>query len=52
MKFLTPQIEALLKHHVKGKPLARTNISCGIFQDCDYNDERPRINFQKHAKRK
>ncbi|MCF7566841.1 hypothetical protein L3X37_00480 [Sabulilitoribacter arenilitoris] len=39
MKFLTPEIEALSKHHVKGKSLARTNISCGIFQDCDYNDE-------------
>ena len=29
------------------KPLARTNISCGIFQDCDYNEERPKLYHQK-----
>ncbi|GAA4268667.1 hypothetical protein [Hyunsoonleella aestuarii] len=43
MKFLTPEIEALSKAHVQGKSLARTNISCGIFQDCDYNEERPEL---------
>ena len=40
MKYLTPEIEALSKH-VEGKSLVRRNTSCGIFQDCDYNEERP-----------
>ncbi|WP_298340548.1 hypothetical protein [uncultured Algibacter sp.] len=40
MKFLTPEIEALSKHFVEGKSLARTNISCGIFQDCNPSEER------------
>jgi hypothetical protein len=42
MKFLTPNIEALSKNK-KRKLLARTNVSCGIFQDCDYNETRPEI---------
>ncbi|GAA4966971.1 hypothetical protein [Algibacter aquimarinus] len=46
MKFLTPEIEALSKD-IQGKSLARTNISCGIFQDCDYNEERPKLYYQK-----
>ncbi len=40
MKFLTPEIEALSKY-VEGKSLARTNISCGIFQDCNPSESRP-----------
>ena len=43
MKYLTPEIEALSKGNHMSKPLARTNVSCGIFQDCDYNEERPKI---------
>jgi hypothetical protein len=48
MKFLTPEIEALSKVHVKGKSLARTNVSCGIFQDCDYNEDRPELYSKKN----
>ena len=50
MKFLTPEIEALLKKvdaDVNDKSLARTNVSCGIFQDCDYNEDRPKLYHQK-----
>lgn len=43
MKYLSPEIEALSKHLVKGKSLARTNVSCGIFQDCNPSEERARI---------
>lgn len=46
MKYLTPETEALLKKadaDVNNKSLARTNVSCGIFQDCDYNEERPKL---------
>ena len=42
MKYLTPEIEALSKN-IQGKSLARTNVSCGIFQDCDYNEARPEL---------
>ncbi|MGB5420335.1 hypothetical protein [Algibacter sp.] len=48
MKYLTPEIEALLKNSNFGKSLARTNVSCGIFQDCDYNEERPKL-FQPNS---
>lgn len=46
MKFLTPEIEALSKEHVKGKLLARTNVSCGIFQDINPSEENPKL-YQK-----
>lgn len=56
MNFLTPEIEALLKKvdaDVNNKSLARTNVSCGIFQDCDYNEDRPKLyHQQKNKKRK
>jgi len=42
MKFLTPEIAALSRV-VNHKSLARTNMSCGIFQDCDYNEKRPKL---------
>ncbi|MEW4922460.1 hypothetical protein [Algibacter sp. 2305UL17-15] len=42
MKYLSPEIEALSKN-IQGKSLARTGVSCGIFQDCDYNEERPNL---------
>ncbi|MDP5106856.1 MAG: hypothetical protein NWQ31_11880 [Polaribacter sp.] len=43
MKYLSPEIEALAKKFEETKSLARTNVSCGIFQDCDYNEERPTV---------
>ncbi len=46
MKFLTPEIEALSKNFVESKSLARTNVSCGIFQDCDPSEKRPKLNLQ------
>jgi len=46
MKYLSPEIEALSKHLNISKSLARTNISCGIFQDCDYTEERPKLYHQ------
>ncbi len=50
MKFLTPEIEALYKYHkisVNRKSLVRPTTSCGIFQDCDYNEKRPLLYHQK-----
>lgn len=46
MKYLTPEIEALSKS-ANSKTLARTNTSCGIFQDCDYTQERPKLYHQQ-----
>ncbi|MDN3617913.1 MULTISPECIES: hypothetical protein [Polaribacter] len=43
MKYLSPEIEALSKKFEVTKSLARTNVSCGIFQECDYNEERPEL---------
>ena len=40
MKFLTPEIEALSKEG-NAKSLARPQVSCGIFQECDYSEEVP-----------
>lgn len=51
MKYLTPEIAALSKN-MNTKSLVRSNISCGIFQDCDYNDERPRLYHQENIKKK
>ena len=54
MKFLTPEIEALLKKadaDINEKSLARTNVSCGIFQDCDYNENRPELYHQQKIKK-
>mgnify|MGYP001818850852 CR=1 FL=1 len=48
MKFLTPEIEALSKAYVEGKSLAKTNVSCGIFQDCNPSEQLPKIDFQKY----
>ncbi|MFV0565850.1 MAG: hypothetical protein ACK5NB_08465 [Flavobacteriaceae bacterium] len=49
MKFLTPEIAALTKNN-HTKSLARTNISCGIFQDCNYNEDRPRLEHNQSKK--
>tara|TARA_B110001454_G_C12588436_1_gene379129 strand:- start:612 stop:758 length:147 start_codon:yes stop_codon:yes gene_type:complete len=43
MKYLSPEIEALSKKFEITKSLARTNVSCGIFQECDYQQERPQL---------
>ncbi|MGC1204408.1 MAG: hypothetical protein WA839_05940 [Flavobacteriaceae bacterium] len=54
MKFLTPEIEALLKKvdaDANDKSLARTNVSCGIFQDCDYTEDRPKLYHQQKIKK-
>jgi hypothetical protein len=50
MKYLSPEIEALSKQFEITKSLARTNVSCGIFQDCDYSEERPIIYQEKKKK--
>ncbi|WP_242083786.1 hypothetical protein [Aestuariivivens sediminis] len=50
MKFLTPEIEALSKEQ-PGKSLLRPTVSCGIFQDCDYNEERPKLYHQEEIER-
>lgn len=46
MKYLTPEIETLSKHE-NSKSLVRSYVSCGIFQDCDYNEERPKLYHQQ-----
>ena len=46
MKFLNPDIEALSKNYIEGKTLARPSTSCGIFQDCNPLEERPKL-YQK-----
>ncbi|MHB0755828.1 hypothetical protein [Polaribacter sp. M15] len=47
MKYLTPEIEALSKKYEVSKSLARTSVSCGIFQDLDYNEKRPQPYLKK-----
>lgn len=46
MKYLTPEIAALTKNNTS-KSLVRSTTSCGIFQDCDYNEERPKLYHQQ-----
>ena len=46
MKYLTPEIAAL-SENINNKSLARSNTSCGIFQDCDYKEERPKLYHQQ-----
>ena len=50
MKFLTPEIEALSKGQ-HAKSLARPGISCGIFQDTEYSEERPELYQQQKQKK-
>lgn len=47
MKYLSPEIEALSKKFEITKSLARKNVSCGIFQECDYQQERPQLYKKK-----
>lgn len=46
MKYLTPEIAAFYKNRNK-KSLVRSTRSCGIFQDCDYNEVRPKLYHQQ-----
>lgn len=47
MKYLTPEIEALSKEYEITKSLARTSVSCGIFQDVEYNQKTPQPYIKK-----
>lgn len=51
MKYLTVEIEALSKNS-NTKSLVRSSVSCGIFQDCDYNEERPKLYHQNIIEKK
>ena len=51
MKYLTPEIAALSKN-MNAKSLVRSNTSCGIFQDCDYTEERPKLYHQQKFEEK
>ncbi|GAA4940175.1 hypothetical protein GCM10023314_11220 [Algibacter agarivorans] len=51
MKYLTPEIAALSKTKIT-KSLARSNTSCGIFQDCDYKEQRPKLYHQQKLEEK
>lgn len=46
MNYLNPEIEALYKK-MDATSLVRPTISCGIFQDCDYSEERPKLYYQQ-----
>jgi hypothetical protein len=50
MKYLTPEIAAFYKN-INNKSLARPTVSCGIFQDCDYSEERPKLYHQQTSKK-
>lgn len=41
MAYLTPEIE-VFSNRSDDASLVRPTISCGIFQDCDCNEERPK----------
>ncbi|WP_339893991.1 hypothetical protein [uncultured Algibacter sp.] len=51
MKYLTPEIAALSKNIIT-KSLARSSTSCGIFQDCDYKAERPKLYYHQKLEEK
>ena len=50
MKYLTPEIAALAKNY-SPKSLVRLNTSCGIFQDCDYNEKRAKPYYQQQIEK-
>lgn len=47
MKYLSPEIEAMSKKFEKTKSLVRTNISCGVFQDLDCNEKKPKLSLHQ-----
>ncbi len=53
MKYLSPEIEALYKpyHGPDTKSLVHYSVSCGIFQEIDYCEERPKIYRQNILER-
>ena len=51
MKYLSPEIEAWSKDS-NTKSLVRPGVSCGIFQDCNANEERPIQNQHPKTKTK
>lgn len=48
MAYLTPEIEAL-SISFNTQSLVRPTVSCGIFQDWDYNDKRSKLYQQQKA---
>ena len=50
MKYLSPEIASFYKG-LNDKSLARTNVSCGIFQECDYTEERPKLFHPQNTKK-
>ena len=50
MKYLTPEIAAFYKDFNK-KSLARTNVSCGIFQDCNPSEDRSTLYYQEEIEK-
>jgi len=52
MKYLSPEIKALYKKiNTKTNSLIRPIVSCGIFQDYDYNDQGPKIYRQQKTEK-
>ena len=47
MKYLSPELETFYKQFNTTKTLARKNVSCGIFQDCDYKENEPEVYQEK-----
>jgi hypothetical protein len=51
MKYLSPEIAAFYKD-INDKSLVRSNVSCGIFQDCDYNEKRAKPFYLQQIEKK
>ena len=45
MNYLSPEIEALSKEYEISNSLILTNISCGIFQNCEYDKKKRSIDL-------
>lgn len=50
MKYLNQEIEALSKN-LNTKSLVRPTISCGIFQDCEHNQENSNLYSQNKTEK-
>ena len=50
MKYLTPEIAAFYKN-LNEKSLARTNVSCGIFQDCNPSEDKPSLYYEENTEK-
>ena len=51
MAYLTPEIEAF-SNSSNNSSLVRPTISCGIFQDCDCNEEDKNSTINKYLNNK